>query len=315
MALKFRDPEGDPSPHPARISARRPPPSPPRRRARRPRARRRPRPRGIAPLETKVEGFQAVGERDPVTPPHVGAARSTPDHAEDGAPDVVEIDEWLPLASMFRKQLGDAAPATGEPTPDWPQKCCEAEAAVGEPKAKSSSTTPRRNLRSGGRGALQLGQRACSTRKLVDAAEPPAPTSAAPAPRRRRWQPGEAPRQPTPTSTRRWTATRSRSRSAQLLRIHDRVGPAGVRAREGTTSRPRRRTTVAQKDGDDVQAGGEKFLESIALPPRRRPTSREADGVLNLKSQIQVLHENVLFDAPGAPPPQRGVDGGRQGGG
>ena len=64
---------------------------------------------------------------------------------------------------------------------------------------------------------------------------------------------------------------------------------------------------VASKEKDDAshrktademfKLAEEKFLESIALlPAEEADESGEADGVLNLKSQIQVLHGNVLFE-------------------
>ena len=53
-----------------------------------------------------------------------------------------------------------------------------------------------------------------------------------------------------------------------------------------------------RKTADEMfKLAEEKFLESIALLPEEEAReSGEAEGVLNLKSQIQVLHGNVLFE-------------------
>lgn len=269
-------------------------------------------PGGIAPLEIEVVKVpKAVSETpDQVTPPHVGAAGSTPEHGEDAAPDVVEIDEWLlGFAAMFRKQLGDAAPAAGELDlrEIGLEKCCEAlEAAVGEPKAKELFEDATKKFEEAAAAALfNWGNvYVCSTRKLVDAAEPP--------------ESADVGSDQLPSE-----AAMKTTAEKHLARVDADFDKAVDRYKESLALRSNFYEStiawgqqafergkvyhVASKEKNDAshrktademfKLAEEKFLESIALLPEEEAREPgEAEGVLNLKSQIQVLHGNVLFE-------------------
>ena len=70
----------------------------------------RPRDAGLAPVEVEVVPVAKAPSETPdqIIPDHVGSRDHSPNAEDEGAEDVIEIDEWLlTFAGLFRKHLGE----------------------------------------------------------------------------------------------------------------------------------------------------------------------------------------------------------------
>ena len=111
---------------------------------------------------------------DQIIPDHVGSRDHPPNAEDEGAEDVIEIDEWLlTFAGLFRKHLGEDGAKEGplDLRQIGLEKCCEAlEVAVGTDKAKELLGAAADKFQEAAAAAIfNWGNvHVCASRKVVD---------------------------------------------------------------------------------------------------------------------------------------------------
>lgn len=275
----------------------------------------RPRDAGLAPVEVEVVPCAKAPSETPdqIIPDHVGSRDHPPNAEDEGAEDVIEIDEWLlTFAGLFRKHLGEDGAKEGplDLRQIGLEKCCEAlEVAVGTDKAKELLGAAADKFQEAAAAAIfNWGNvHVCASRKVVDCAAP---------------APEEG--QPTPSDEQMAAAAKD-----HIKRIDDEYEKAVERYKQSLAIKSDfyeatiawgqqcfERAKVyhfAAKAGDAAAAkeadvmfdlAEVKFQESLAMCPKEDEASTSGEGEaaaeqpgnLGLKAQIQVLWGNVLFE-------------------
>lgn len=275
----------------------------------------RPRDAGLAPVEVEVVPVARAPSETPdqIIPDHVGSRDHPPNAEDEGAEDVIEIDEWLlNFAGLFRKHLGEDGAKEGplDLRQIGLEKCCEAlEVAVGTDKAKELLSAAADKFQEAAAAAIfNWGNvHVCASRKVVDCAAP---------------APEEG--QPTPSDEQMAAAAKD-----HIKRIDDEYEKAVERYKQSLAIKSdfyeatiawgqqcferakvyhfaaKAGDAAAAKEADKMFDLAEvKFQESLAMCPKEDEASTSGEGEaaaeqpgnLGLKAQIQVLWGNVLFE-------------------
>ena len=274
----------------------------------------RPRDAGLAPVEVEIVPVSKVLSETPdvVVPPHVGSREHLPDTNDEGAEDVIEIDEWLlTFAGLFRKHLGEEGAKEGalDLRAIGLEKCCEAlEVAVGTDKAKELLGAAADKFQEAAAAAVfNWGNvHVCASRKVVDCAAP-APEEGQPAPS------DEQMAATAKDHIKRIDEeyTKAVDRYTQSLAIKPDFYEATIAWGQQCFERAKiyhfaakAGDAAAAKEADKMFDLAEvKFQEALGMAPKEDEAStsgeegaEEARPELGLKAQIQVLWGNVLFE-------------------